>query len=146
MSTIKLDIVTAERVVLSEDVEYVSAPGVDGVLGILPRHAPLLTALTVGELHYKKGGQELVFAIGGGFMEVRPDKVTVLADVAESADEIDEQRAEAARKRAQESLKEKPRGDVEFARIEQQLRRAELRLKIVRRRRGGSNPAQNLGE
>ncbi len=135
MATIKLDIVTAERVVLSEDVEYVSAPGVDGILGILPRHQPLLTALTVGELHYKKGGQEFDFAIGGGFMEVRPDKVTVLADSAEHAEEIDEQRAEQARQRAQQTLKEKPRGDVEFARIEQSLRRAELRLKVARRRR-----------
>lgn len=147
MSTIKLDIVTAERLVLSEDVEYVSAPGIDGVIGILPRHAPLLTALNVGELHFKKGGQELSFAIGGGFMEVRPDRVTVLADVAESADEIDEQRAEAARKRAQDILKEKPRNDVDFARLEQSLRRAELRLKVARRRRGGgSAPTQNLGE
>ncbi len=147
MKTIRLDIVTAERVVLSEEVEYISAPGIDGVLGILPRHAPLLTALTVGELRYKKGTQELSFAIGGGFMEVRPDHVTVLADVAESADEIDEQRAEAARKRAQELLKEKPRGDVEFARIEQALRRAELRLKVARRKhRGPQAPTQNLGE
>jgi F-type H+-transporting ATPase subunit epsilon len=145
MATIKLDIVTAERVVLSEDVEYISAPGVDGIVGILPRHAPLLTALKVGELHYKKSGQEFNFAIGGGFMEVRPDKVTVLADVAESADEIDEQRAEQARQRAQQSLKETPRSDVDFARLEQSLRRAELRLKIARRRHGGSTP-QNLGE
>ena len=135
MSTIKLEIVTAERLVLSEDVEYVSAPGVDGVLGILPRHQPLLTALTFGELHYKKGGQEYNFAIGGGFMEVRPDKVTVLADSAEHAEEIDEQRAEQARQRAQQTLKEKPHGDVEFARIEQSLRRAELRLKVARRKR-----------
>jgi len=146
MATIKLDIVTAERVVLSEEVEYVSAPGIDGVLGILPRHAPLLTALNVGELHYRKAGQEFSFAIGGGFMEVRPDHVTVLADVAESVDEIDEQRAEQARQRAQQSLKEKPRTDVEFVRIEQSLRRAELRLKIVRRKRGGAKPMQDLGE
>lgn len=146
MSTIKLDIVTAERAVLSEEVEYVSAPGVDGVLGILPHHAPLLTALTFGELHYKKGGQDFHFAIGGGFMEVRPDQVTVLADTAEHAAEIDEQRAEQARQRAHQLLKEKPRGDVEFARIEQQLRRAELRLKVARRRRGGPQPTQELGQ
>jgi len=137
MSTIKLDIVTAERAVLSEEVEYISAPGVDGVIGILPRHAPLLTALNFGELRYKKNGQEFHFAIGGGFMEVRPDHVTVLADSAEHADEIDEQRAEAARQRAHQSLKERPHGDAEFARIEQSLRRAELRLKVARRKRGG---------
>lgn len=143
MLTIKLDIVTAERVVLSEDVDYVSAPGVDGILGILPRHQPLLTALTVGELHYKKGGQEFNFAIGGGFMEVRPDKVTVLADSAEHAEEIDEQRAEQARQRAQQVLKEKPRGDIEFARMEESLRRAELRLKVARRRRDRGSQSSN---
>lgn len=136
MATIHLDIVTVERVVVSEDVEYVSAPGIDGVVGILPRHEPLLTALNVGELHYKKDNQEYSFAIGGGFMEVRPDKVTVLADVAESADEIDEQRAEEARKRAQELMAQKAEGgEVQAAMIEQTLRKAELRLKVVRRRR-----------
>src|SRR5919201_2363674 len=97
---IHLDIVTVERVVLSGDVDYVSAPGIDGVLGILPRHEPLLTALTFGELRYKKDGEERSIAIGGGFMEVRPDKVTVLADAADHADEIDEQRAEEARQGA----------------------------------------------
>jgi F-type H+-transporting ATPase subunit epsilon len=137
MSKIKLDIVTAERLILSEDVDYVSAPGVDGILGILPRHAPLLTALTFGELRYKKDEQEFHFAIGGGFMEVRPDKVTVLADSAEHADEIDERRAEQARARAHDLLREKPRSDAEFARIEQALRRAEVRLKVARRKRGG---------
>jgi F-type H+-transporting ATPase subunit epsilon len=134
MPKIKLEIVTAERVVLSEDVDYVSAPAVDGVVGILPRHAPLLTALNVGEMHYTKDGTEYDFAIGGGFMEVRPDKVTVLADSAEHAEEIDEARAEAARQRARDLLKEKPPTDVEFARIEQALRRAEVRLKVARRR------------
>ncbi len=138
MPKMKLDIVTAERLLLSEDVDYVSAPGVDGVLGILPRHEPLLTALTFGELHYTKDNADYSFAIGGGFMQVRPDHVTVLADSAEQADEIDEQRAEAARTRAEQSLKEKPHGDPEFMRIEQSLRRAELRLKVARQRRGRS--------
>jgi len=137
MPKIKLDIVTAERQVLSEEVDYVSAPGIDGVLGILPRHAPLVTALSFGELRYQKDGSEFSFAIGGGFMEVRPDKVTVLADTAEHADEIDEMRAEQARERARQLLQEKPRADVEFARIEQSLRRAELRLRVARRKRGG---------
>src|SRR4029079_18277235 len=82
---IHLDIVTIERIVVSEDVDYISAPSIDGVVGILPHHQPMLTALTIGELRYKKGTQETAFAIGGGFMEVRPDKVTVLADAAESA-------------------------------------------------------------
>ncbi len=136
--TIHLDIVTIERVVVSQDVDYVSAPGIDGVIGILPRHEPLLTALTIGELHYRKGNEEQSFAIGGGFMEVRPDHVTVLADVAESADEIDEQRAEAARKRAAELMAQQVQttSDVtQAALIEQSIRRAELRLRVARRRR-----------
>jgi len=136
MPKIKLDIVSVERPVLSEDVDYISAPGVDGVLGILPRHTPLMTALKEGELHYKKDGVEYDFAIGGGFVEVRPDRVIVLADSAERADEIDEQRAEAARQRAQQALQEKPRGDAEFARLEHALRRAEVRLKVAKRKRG----------
>jgi len=140
MPKIRLDIVTTERLVLSEDVDFVSVPGIDGVLGILPRHAPLLTALKAGELRYQKDGAEFNFAIGGGFMEVRPDKVTVLADSAERGDEIDAARAEAARERAQKLLKVKPPTDAEFARIEQALRRAEVRLKVARRRRGGPQP------
>jgi F-type H+-transporting ATPase subunit epsilon len=140
MSTIKLDIVTAERQLLSEDVEYISAPGADGIIGILPRHTPLLTALKIGELRYRKGAEEFTFAIHGGFMEVRPDHVTVLTDVAEHADEIDEARAEEARRRAQELLKEKPRTDSEFALIEQSLRRAELRLRVARRKRASVRP------
>ncbi len=138
---IHLDIVTIERVIVSEDVDYVSAPGIDGVIGILPRHEPLLTALSIGELHYRKGSEESSFAIGGGFMEVRPDKVTVLADVAESADEIDESRAEAARKRAQELMAQKVSTDssaAQAALLEQTMRRAELRLKVARRRRSGT--------
>lgn len=145
MPKIKLDIVTAERLVLSEDVDFVSAPGVDGILGILPRHAPLVTALNFGELRYKKDGDEFTFAIGGGFMEVRPDKVTVLADSAEHADKIDEMRAEEARARARQLLREKPHADIEFALIEQSLRRAELRLRVARRKRG-SKRTTDTGE
>src|SRR4029079_1547548 len=129
---IHLDIVTIERIVVSEDVDYISAPSIDGVVGILPRHHPFLTARAMGELSYKKGSAEYAFAIGGGFMEVRPDKVTVLADAAESADEIDEQRAEAARKRAQELMAQKITSDssaVQAALLEQTMRRAEMRLK-----------------
>jgi F-type H+-transporting ATPase subunit epsilon len=139
--SIHLDIVTIERIVVSEDVDYVSAPSIDGVVGILPKHQPMLTALTIGELRYKKGSAEYAFAIGGGFMEVRPDKVTVLADAAESADEIDEQRAEAARKRAQEIMAQKVQTStdaVQAVLLEQTVRRAELRLKVARKRRGGT--------
>ena len=140
MAKIKLDIVSAERLLLSEQVDYISAPGAGGIVGILPRHTPLLTSLAIGELRYKKEGEEFTFAIHGGFMEVRPDQVTVLADVAEHADEIDEARAEESRKRAQEALKEKPRADAEYAMIEQSLRRAELRLRVARRKHGSARP------
>lgn len=142
MPKMQLDIVTLERQLVSERVDYVSAPGADGVLGILPRHAPLLTALAPGELRYKKGNDEYSFAVGGGFMEVRPDHVTVLADTAEEAGEIDEVRAEEARKRAQELLKERPATDTEAVRIEQALRRAEVRLRVARRKRGTRRPPE----
>lgn len=145
MPKMQLDIVTAERLLVSEQVDYVSAPGIDGVLGILPRHAPLLTALTQGALRYKKEGEEYEFAIGGGFMEVRPDRVTVLADSAEHAEEIDEKRAEEARQRAEKLLKEKPRSDPDAVRLEQALRRAEVRLKVARRKRSG-RPRVDTGQ
>jgi F-type H+-transporting ATPase subunit epsilon len=131
---IKLDIVTAERQVYSGDVDFVSAPGVMGTLGILPKHSPLLTALEVGELRFKKGDEEERFAVSGGFMEVQPDRVIVLADTAERAEEIDLERAEAARQRAEKLLKERPPG-VDLSRIEGALRRSRIRLKVGRRRR-----------
>jgi len=101
MSTIHLNIITAERIVLSEDVEIVVAPGTMGELGVLPRHAPLLTGLMPGELRYRKNGEEVGMCITGGFMEVLPHRVTILADAAERAEEIDVARAEAARQRAE---------------------------------------------
>jgi F-type H+-transporting ATPase subunit epsilon len=136
---LKLDIVTVERLVYSEDVDMVIAPGIEGQLGILPRHAPLLTALTYGELRVKRGDEEASFAIGGGFMEVQPDRVTVLADTAERAEEIDLQRAEAARRRAEERLETRTQDRVDFARSEVALRRSLIRIKVgeARRRRGG---------
>lgn len=133
MPKIHLDIVTIERSLVSDEVDYISAPAIDGIVGILPRHEPLLTALGVGELRYKKDNEEVSLAIGGGFMEVRPDKVTVLADVAERADEIDEARAEHARERAAALLKEKGRADADYVLLEQSIRRAEVRLKVARK-------------
>jgi F-type H+-transporting ATPase subunit epsilon len=136
---LRLDIVTAERLVYSEDVDMVIAPGIEGELGILPRHAPLLTALTYGELRARRGGEEESFAIGGGFMEVQPNQVTVLADTAERAEEIDLERAEAARRRAEERVRDRAQEDVDFARAEAALRRSVTRIKVAeaRRRRGG---------
>ena len=100
-------------------------------MGILPRHEPLLTSLIAGELDIIKNGERTPFAISGGFMEVLPDRVTILADTAERADEIDEGRAEAARRRAEELLRER-RSDQEMALAEAQLRRAMIRLQVAR--------------
>ena len=143
---LKLDIVTAERNVYSDEVDMVTAPGIEGELGILPRHAPLMTALQPGELRIRKGDEVEYFAIGGGFMEVRPDRVIVLADSAERADEIDIERAEAARRRAEQMLKEGvPEGQIEA--IEGALRRSRVRLKVAqRRRRRARETGQARGE
>jgi len=135
MATIHVDIVTAERTVFSDEVEMVIAPGIDGVLGILPRHAPLLTALQVGVLRLKKGGEEILMAIGGGFMDVTPTKVVILADSAERAEEIDEVRAEEARRRAERLMSQKL-SEVDFVRAEAALRRSLVRLKVAERQRG----------
>ena len=138
MSSLKLDIVTAERVVYSEEVDAVIAPGVEGQLGILPHHAPLMTTLQAGELRVKRGGEEDSLAISGGFLEVRPDRVIVLADTAERAEEIDMARAEAAKQRAEQRLADKHAPGLDEARVETALRRAMARLTIaekVKRRR-----------
>ena len=141
MSAMKLDIVTAERVVFSEDVDSVVAPGVEGQLGILPSHTPLMTMLQPGELRARKvDGEEFILVITGGFLEVRPDRVIVLADAAERAEEIDVARAEEAKRRAQELLSQ--RGpDLDVARAEAALHRALTRLEFVqkRKRKPGSN-------
>ena len=134
MSVIKLDIVSAERVVFSDDVDLVVAPGVEGQLGILPHHTPLMTTLQPGELRVRKGGEEFFMAISGGFLEVRPDRVIVLADAAERAEEIDVARAEEAKRRAQERLSQRALG-LDVAQAEAALRRAITRLEFVQRRR-----------
>ncbi len=134
MSGIRLDVVTAEGTVYSEDVDIVVAPGTEGQLGILPHHTPLMTILEPGELLIRKNGDELCMAVSGGFLEVRPDRVIVLADTAERAEEIDIARAEAAKRRAEERLKERIPG-VDAARAEAALRRSIIRLQVAGRRR-----------
>ncbi|RMF37992.1 MAG: F0F1 ATP synthase subunit epsilon [Chloroflexi bacterium] len=134
MSTLRLEVVTQERVVFEGDVEMVIAPGVEGELGILPRHAPLMTALTTGILRAKRGEEEIVMAVSGGFMEVQPDRVVVMADTAERAEEIDVARAEAARRRAEARLRSRQER-VDFARAEAALRRAMVRLKVAEYRK-----------
>jgi F-type H+-transporting ATPase subunit epsilon len=133
MPSLKIDIVTAERIVYSAEADEVIAPGVEGQLGILPHHAPLMTTLQAGELVVKRGSQEDSMAISGGFLEVRPDRVIVLADQAERAEEIDIARAAEARQRAEQLLKEKHVTGVDEARAEAALRRALVRLSVAER-------------
>jgi F-type H+-transporting ATPase subunit epsilon len=138
MSSIKLEVVTAERIVYTEDVDTIIAPGAEGQLGILPHHAPLMTILQSGELVVRKGSDEDIMAISGGFLEVRPDRVIVLADQAERAEEIDEARAEAAKQRAEERLRERGTEGFDEVRAEAALRRAIARVSVaekIKRRR-----------
>jgi F-type H+-transporting ATPase subunit epsilon len=134
MATFRLEIVTAERMVYSDDVSAVIAWGMEGQLGILPHHAPLMTMLQPGDLMIRKDKEEDYFAISGGFLEVRPDKVIVLADACERADEINVARAEEAKKRAQETMKGAPL-TAETAAAEAALRRSLARLKAAERKR-----------
>ncbi len=140
---LQLRVITAERVVLEETgVDEVLAPGMLGELGILPMHAALVTTLAPGELRVSRAGQEMSLSVAGGFLEVKDDRVTVLADAAERAEEIDVARAAAARRRAEAALASR-RGEVDLAATEAALRRAVLRLRVaerVRRRRGGGLP------
>ena len=138
MAKLRVEIVTAERQLLAEDdVDMVVAPGSEGTLGILPKHAALLTLLSPGVLRIKKNGQETEMAVGGGFLQVNRDRVLVLADTAERENEIDETRAQEARERAEAALRDASRGgtpvQIQAARIA--LSRSMARLTVVRRRR-----------
>ena len=130
MATFRLELVTAERMVYSDDVDMVVAWGVEGQLGILPHHAPLMTMLQPGELIIKKDDKETYMAVSGGFLEVRPDKVIVLADACERAEEIDKTRAEEAKRQAEEIMKA-PSPETETATAEAALRRSLVRLKVA---------------
>jgi F-type H+-transporting ATPase subunit epsilon len=134
MATFKLEIVTAERMVFSDEVSALIAWGVEGQLSILPHHAPLMTMLQPGDLMIRKEKEEEYLAISGGFLEVRPDKVIILADACERVDEIDIARAEEAKKRAQETLKAGPL-TADAAAAEAALRRSIARLKVAERKR-----------
>ena len=136
MAQLRCEVVTAERAVFEGDVDAVIAPGIEGQLGILPNHAPLITSLTFGELILRHPVEEDIFiAIGGGFMEVGPDHVTILADSAERAEEIDLERAEAARQRAVELMEQEQDVDADLIRAQAALRRAAIRIKVAQRRR-----------
>ena len=136
---LRVQIVTAEREVFAEEsVDMVVAPGAEGVVGILPRHAPLLTTLQPGIIRIKRGGGEEAMAVGGGFLQVARDQVLILADTAERADEVDEARAEEARRRARETLAQSitagQRLSAESARFA--IRRETARIQVARRHRG----------
>lgn len=133
---IKVEIVTQERTVFAGDVDAVNLPGSEGRLGVLPNHSSLLTTLSYGEVIVRKGGQEDYYAVGGGFAEVQPEKVIVLADSAERSDEIDLERAQEARGRAEQMMEDGVPEDPErYAQIQASLQRAQIRINVAQRRR-----------
>jgi F-type H+-transporting ATPase subunit epsilon len=139
MARLSIEVITAERSVLTSDADMVIAPTTEGIIGILPQHAPLLTALAPGVMVLKKDGREEDLAVSGGFLEVNRDHILVLADTAEREDEIDEQRAAQARAKAEEALREATLHPdslrSEAARLA--LHRSQARLDVVHRRRRG---------
>ena len=138
---LKLEILTAERQVYSGEVDIVIAPGELGELGILPQHASLLTPLQPGELRIRKGNEEITMTVTGGFMEMFQDTLTVLADAAERAEEIDIERAQEAMRKAEERIRTTIT-DMDLSRALASLRRSRLRIKVAeRRRRRGAGPS-----
>ena len=133
MARMSLNIVTAERETFSGRVDYVTAPGADGELTVLPSHAALMTTLAHGEMRFGVDGEEQAIIVTGGFLEVLADNVTVLADAAEREDEIDEARSEEAVRRAQERV-DSHGGDLDMERALASLRRAQVRLRFSQRR------------
>ncbi len=135
MATLKLEIVTPEAKIYSEDVNSVLVPGAEGELGVLPEHMPLLTQLAAGELLIVKDGQESVLAVGEGFVEITPTSVSVLTDMAVAESDIDETAAEAAVKRAQEALKDDQISDEDMASTQAVLMKSLAQLKVKRRKK-----------
>lgn len=141
MATIRLDIVTPEAKTFSEDVDMVTIPGIDGELGILPMHAPLMTQLKPGELKILRGGQETRLATGGGFAEVMPDRVSILTDSALAEHDVDEDAAQAAIERAKAALADKNLPSEEQTAAEAAIARSLAQLHLKRRHREGSGNA-----
>jgi F-type H+-transporting ATPase subunit epsilon len=137
-TSIELNIVTPDRPIVKEQVDEVEIPGVDGYFGVLPGHTPMLAALSVGELWYRKGQEKTYLAIAEGYVEVLPDRVTILALLAERAEEIDLERAERARERAAQRLEGKSDVDYERARIA--LMKSLTRLQVSSRIGSGAGP------
>ena len=133
-STLKLEIITPAATVFSEDVEMVTLPAVEGEIGILPQHVPLMTQMVPGEMVVRKNGQDRFLAVGGGFVEITGDHVTILTDLAIAADKIDEAMAEEARQRAQARLREKLSAE-EVANVNAALARSLAQIRVKRRQR-----------
>jgi len=135
MTKIKFEIVTPERVVYSDEIDQISLPTPQGEITILPHHIPLISALSAGELKVKKGNTEIPMAISSGFVEVRPNKVVVLADTAERAEEIDIARAEEAKKKAEELLKTRRTDQKEFTAVMAQIEKELARMRVAEKHR-----------
>ena len=131
---IQLQIVSADRSLVHEQVDEVEIPGSDGYFGVLPGHTPLLAVLHVGELWYRQGSEKHYLSIAFGFAEVQPDRVTILAQIAEKADEIDVARAETAKKRAEERIA-RPAVDMDAERARIALMKSLIRLQVASRAR-----------
>src|SRR5262245_13016852 len=131
---LQLQIVSADRMLVNEQVDEVEIPGAEGYFGVLPGHTPLLAALHVGELWYRQGKDVHYFSVAFGFAEVQPDRVTILAEVAERADEIDVKRAEAAKRRAEERMG-RPAPDIDFERARIALMKSLIRIQVASRAR-----------
>lgn len=139
-TSIELQIVTPERLVVREQVDEVQIPGSEGYFGVLPGHTPLLASVAIGELWYRKGQDRTFLAISGGFAEVLPDRVTLLATLAERAEEIDVERAAQARQRAEQRLTQ-PKIDVDYERARLSLQKSIIRLQVSSR-----VPGMRVGE
>ena len=131
--TFELQIVTPERMLVHEQVDEIQIPGANGYFGVLPGHAPLLASLTVGELWYRKGQEKTFLSIARGFAEILPERVTVLAKLAERAEEIDVDRAEAARKRAEERLAQPHQAPLDYERARIALLKSMVRIQVSSR-------------
>ncbi len=132
MEGLRLDIVTPDKVVLNAEVDYVGAEGVDGQFGLLPQHAPMLTALKVGDLYYRQGSETHWVFVSGGFAQISDNKVTILAESAELASSIDVERAKAAKARAEQRLAD-PKAELDIHRAELALARAIARIRVAGR-------------
>jgi F-type H+-transporting ATPase subunit epsilon len=138
--TLHLQIITPDKMLVREDADQVQIPGKNGYLGILPGHAPLITELMIGEISYVHAGATRYYAVAWGFAEVLPDKVTILADVAEAAEDIDVARAQQAKTKAEEALRQAA-PDLDYDAVQYALRRATVRLEVAAR--AGQTTAAN---